>query len=312
MAIRIRCSECRKKISIDEAFAGGMCRCPYCKAIVYVPEAATATGEGVRPPAPTGRPDAPQARPAAPGAAVPPPPPGAPAAAPAGEHIPMARPVKIQGIITMVLLVLLALMVAGGVTVALLYLRGPDYTPQPVPDDTLPPDLLAVSRRGPAVADIKLPEGPVLYVLDGGSSMRDAFDPAVVMTENSILSVTEKGTFTVLLCRETEDEFLSEDFQPGGEKGQAAARERLRNIAPSGATDLPRALKAALERKPKTLVLFARKPVDDCLDLAKQAHEQGVTIHAVVIDGDPEVNQSVKAIADATGGTARFVTSAEL
>ena len=38
MAIKIRCTECNKKVSIDEAFAGGMCRCPYCKAIVYVSE----------------------------------------------------------------------------------------------------------------------------------------------------------------------------------------------------------------------------------------------------------------------------------
>jgi hypothetical protein len=308
MAIKIRCSECRKKISIDEAFAGGMCRCPYCKAIVYVAEAETTPGEGVRPPAPTGRPDMPQARPAAPGAAVPPPPPGAPAA----EHIPMARPVKIQGIITIVLLALLALMVAGGVALTLMYVRGPQYDPQPVPDDDQPVDLLGVSRRGPAVADVKLARDAVLYVLDGGSGMRDTFDAAVVMTENSILSLTEKGTFGVLLCREGEDEFLSEDFQPGGEKGRTAAQERLRGIAPSGATDLPRALKAALERKPKTLVLFARKPVDDCLDLAQQAKEQGVTIHALVVDGDPEVNQSMKALAEATGGTARVVSKSEL
>ena len=37
MALKVRCSECRKKISVDEAFAGSMCRCPYCKSIVMVP-----------------------------------------------------------------------------------------------------------------------------------------------------------------------------------------------------------------------------------------------------------------------------------
>ncbi len=38
MAVKIRCSECRKKISVDEAFSGSMCRCPYCKSIVMVPK----------------------------------------------------------------------------------------------------------------------------------------------------------------------------------------------------------------------------------------------------------------------------------
>ena len=65
MATKIRCSECRKKISVDEAFAGSMCRCPYCKAIVMVPKPgdSTAKGLGSRPSRPTtGRPSAPTAR----------------------------------------------------------------------------------------------------------------------------------------------------------------------------------------------------------------------------------------------------------
>ncbi len=37
MALKIRCSECRKKMSVDEAFAGSIYRCPYCKSIVRVP-----------------------------------------------------------------------------------------------------------------------------------------------------------------------------------------------------------------------------------------------------------------------------------
>ncbi len=68
MAVKVRCSECRKKISVDEAFAGSMCRCPYCKAIVMVPAGgespARESGEGGR----NVRPDQPgQARPTRPG-----------------------------------------------------------------------------------------------------------------------------------------------------------------------------------------------------------------------------------------------------
>ncbi len=44
MAIKIRCADCRKRISVDQGFAGGMCRCPYCKSIVLVPETAAKRG----------------------------------------------------------------------------------------------------------------------------------------------------------------------------------------------------------------------------------------------------------------------------
>ena len=43
MAIKLRCAECRKKLSVDEGFAGGVCRCPYCKAICKIlPQTETA------------------------------------------------------------------------------------------------------------------------------------------------------------------------------------------------------------------------------------------------------------------------------
>ena len=35
--MKIRCTDCSKKISIDDAFAGGVCRCPYCSTLVFVP-----------------------------------------------------------------------------------------------------------------------------------------------------------------------------------------------------------------------------------------------------------------------------------
>ena len=47
MAVKIRCSECHKKISVDEAFAGSMCRCPYCKNIVLVPELVAAGADDI-------------------------------------------------------------------------------------------------------------------------------------------------------------------------------------------------------------------------------------------------------------------------
>lgn len=68
MAVRIRCSECHKKIAVDEAFAGSMCRCPYCKSIVIVPQEISASEANTTParPAAPGRPSSPS-RPSKPG-----------------------------------------------------------------------------------------------------------------------------------------------------------------------------------------------------------------------------------------------------
>jgi len=310
MAIKIRCTECRKKVSIDEAFAGGMCRCPYCKALVYVPEAGSGAAPGRRPAAPGVRPEAPWQRPAAPGGATPPPPPGAPA--PAQEHIPMARPVKIQGIITIVLLVLLLGMVGVGIYITLRYITPPARTDGPnVPDYEIRVDPMKVSKEGPAIAGVKLTASPVVYVIDAGSSMREAFDPARVMTETSVLSLGGKVRFNVLLCQEEEDRWMGEDFQEGGTVGRKAIAEFVKGLAPSGATDLPRALKAALEKKPKAIILLARKVVDDTDEVATEAKTAGVPIHTISIDSDPEVSASMKKLAEKTGGESEDYYSTE-
>ena len=36
--IRITCTNCKAQLSIDEAFAGGVCRCQYCGTIQTVPK----------------------------------------------------------------------------------------------------------------------------------------------------------------------------------------------------------------------------------------------------------------------------------
>ena len=52
MAIKVRCTGCRKRISVDEAFAGGVCRCPYCGATSSVPSSAGGGRPGFRPDVP--------------------------------------------------------------------------------------------------------------------------------------------------------------------------------------------------------------------------------------------------------------------
>ncbi len=58
MAIKVRCDGCQRKISVDQAFAGGVCRCPYCRATTSVPGPVHGRAAQARPDRPD-RPDVP-------------------------------------------------------------------------------------------------------------------------------------------------------------------------------------------------------------------------------------------------------------
>ena len=117
MALTIRCTGCRKKISLDDGFAGGVCRCPYCKEIVLVGQgqdgATAARPEAPRPEAPAGQPSAGAAPAAASQEAV-----VVGEVIPQIHEVPMANPVRLQGIVTLVMIGLLLVMVAGIVWLA--------------------------------------------------------------------------------------------------------------------------------------------------------------------------------------------------
>ena len=104
---------------------------------------------------------------------------------------------------------------------------------------------------------------------------------------------------------------MAPDYQEGGKKGTEAVGELVKGLAPSGASDIPRALKAAIEKKPKVIVLIARKVVDDAGDVATEAKTLGVVIHTISIDGDPEVNGSMKKLAEQAGGEGKEFYSGE-
>jgi len=308
MAIKIRCTECRKKVSIDEAFAGGMCRCPYCSALVAVPAERGGAAAGRRPAAPpSNRPAAPNSRPAGPAAQ------GPAAAEDAHAHVPMARPVKIQGAVTIVLLVLILAMVAGATFAAWRVFRPHRGMPPPI---ETPNSLIAVSVKGAGISTIKLGAGPIIYVLDFGSSMRDTYDAAVLMVRKSLASLTGGQQFDVLMCGETSDTFVPEQYASDSAAGAKALDGFLEaHPVPRGAPDIPRALKAALARRPGEIVLIARSnSLLDAAGIAEQAKRQSVRIHAIAIDlhGDPQKLQAVEDLAKATGGESRVHSSDEL
>jgi len=355
MAIKIRCVECRKKISIDEAFAGGVCRCPYCTAIVYVPdEGKTAARQTRRPESPSARPEAPVAeKPAAakvgtlaalesmsgtqaasiaeastvsgedtaveavPEAAPVPDVPGkrepetptevdkALAVAHGQSHIPIAAPVKVQGIIAIILSALLVCMVGG-----MVYLGIYVTTPRVVEDipEGYKEHAFTTRTDYPAVAgDIKV-ETPVVYCIDTSQTMAETLDYGYRMVIMSLKSL-KGGKFNVILLGEDDDKTLSDKPIAADEAGIKKAREFMTPEL-TVAAELERGLRSAVAMGAKTVVLMAQQSEPGLKAVAEGPFkEKSIVLHTIVLGAN---SKGLEEIAVITGGKSRSYTISEL
>lgn len=326
MALKIRCTKCEKKISIDEAFAGGVCRCPYCKELVVVPGQSSAASSA--------RPDAPASRADAPGRPDAPPPIGDSAAAgqapelaeaPAGhahqQHIPMAKPVKVMGLVAVGLAVVL---IAAVIAVVVILVKQKDSTqpsaagPEPTKsgagataDPFKSPVGKAGKATGPMMVDMPL-TAPVLYCLDTSGSMRNVFDSAASMVEQSLGSLKD-GKFNILLITEAGETPLDKDWLTY-EANKEKVNEFLGEVDVRGSSMFDETLEAAIARKPATLVLLAAKaPGDEAhARIVAKAKESGVKIVCIALHSMDSENNKLKALAESAGGECRDYTPAAL
>lgn len=331
MSIRVRCTGCDKKLSVDDAFAGGACRCPYCKEIVLVGGTPPEAG-GSRPYAPVERPDSPdEVRPEAPGAT-----PARPA------YVPMANPVRLQGVLTFVLVGLIAILAAVAVWLGVVLSHpgggegnapsvpapapAPGVTPGPAPAPgagprsqpapgrgTRPPPGATqpgAAAEGANVAGIPI-ASPVVYVLDGGGGMKYVYDYARYMTRASIVSLGAGSKFQLAVASGDAVRFLEGGYRAGGKAGDAAVKEFLEPIAVGGA-DVGKAIEAAIAKAPKTIVLLRRDAVPRAAELAAKAKAAGVKIVAVGLDSDAAARASLQQLTGPTGGKFETFTEAAL
>jgi len=97
-----------------------------------------------------------------------------------------------------------------------------------------------------------------------------------------------------------------------GQVGIATCEDFLGRQVPSGATDLAAGVREALKLKPRTVVLFSRKGVDDAASLASSAKQAGVVVVTVSTASYDAARESLAKLAEATGGTARAFTLGQL
>ncbi len=318
MALKIRCQGCSKKISIDEAFAGGVCRCPYCKALTLVPGGETGTAPAARPDRPdrpggplttaapsaavTDRPASPLSRPAAPTQEH--------LAAQAGHHeVPVARPVLIQGVVTLVLIGLFVVLMAFAAVMWYQLTRKPPTKP----DSDAWNSTMAPARKNPiveqGVAGV-FAAPPVVFVLDGGASMESVFGLAREFLDYTVWKL--EGNFNIVVPRSEKVQVLSESgWVAGGKNGSAKAREFF-PVRAAGVSDLNAALEKALALSPRSVVLVTAKGIEAAQPIVDKAKAGGIQIHVVALDSSGEDAKSLQDLAEKTGGKYTRYAASEL
>jgi hypothetical protein len=241
-----------------------------------------------------------------------------PTSIPATAHIPMAKPVKVQGIVTLILFGLIAAMLGGAilVTVKVIHKTTTEHAATPGGGSSHEqtagpaPEAPVAGISGPSVAEAIKISPPVVYVIDGGSGMADTYDAAFTLTRNSIKTLAPEQKFSVVVAGESEDAKMG-DWIGGGAGGAASAKKFLAAIAAGhGASNLGRAIDAALAMKPSTIVIFCRKAIPD--DAAAKAKAGGAKIVGVAMDAGTEAVESLTEAAKQTGGEVKALSGGDV
>jgi Mg-chelatase subunit ChlD len=148
-------------------------------------------------------------------------------------------------------------------------------------------------------------EGPVVYVIDAGASMRDTFNAAAAVVRHSIVSLGTDGRYNLVRVAEDGPKVLSENWLIAGADGQARAKAALGATLPGGATELAPAVRRAIDLKPETVVVFAAKGPAEPEALARAAKDAGCVVHVVGLGYGLLGADAMEALAERTGG--RFV-----
>ena len=338
--ISLTCTNCRTVLTIDDAFAGGVCRCQHCGTIQTVPTHLRGSANRA---------------------------PGAPVAASAAGQKPQKAifsreranesGVRVStGLDELAEIVAssgfgsagsglragrlrqtsqstparpasrpmaLWLSIAGGVIVVLLILviwlamgRSSPHGAQAVAETTsVPANPIDTPRlTGPHFCGIKLDAPVVIYLIDRGSATADVFDALKEATYKSVESLGAERKFQVIFWSNGQD-----DSYPAGLPAYArpdnvgACRRAMEDVSAFGQTDPSSALKRAIANKADTIVFVTGKGLELDAGLVQQTlqiRKTNAKIHTVAI-GDLE-SPVLKEIAAKTGGEYKTVSASML
>jgi hypothetical protein len=325
--INITCTSCKKVLSIDDAFAGGVCRCQFCGTIQTVPgkgsaqktaasgikgsktlfeNKARSAGSGIG--SGSGLDDLADIVQSSSGLSdsrlrkqpLPPP--------PVAKNL-----TPVLGLAAAVIIILL-------IVVVVMAFRGTaNQKSASAPDpgvnlpDRPPPPNANDAGRAPSFCGVPIDQSVVVYVIDNGSSSAEVLDAVKSALFKSIESLGPDRQFQVLFWNPDTDSFPTA-IQPAFavKENIDAARRKLQDVTAAGSTDPLASLQKAFAVDPGQIMLVTAKAgdLDDSLadQVAKLRGSSTAKIDCFAVNGVPG-DKALARIAAQSGG--KFVALPE-
>jgi len=320
--IQITCTSCKRVLSIDDAFAGGVCRCQFCGTIQTVvaragaPQAAgtakgpktlfenkartaggVGSGSGLEDLADvlhsSGLDDAAHRKP------------------PSAPPPPQKNLIPLLGISAAVIIVLLAI-------VLMLVFRGSGNSASAVTNN-LPAAPIAQTpppaNVPPSFCGIPIDQPVVVYLIDNGSSSADVLDTVKTVLFKSIESLGPDRRFQIVFWNPDTDPYPSTQTAFAVKDNIDVAKKKLDDVTAAGATDPMAGLKTALGDEPGQIILVTAKAgdLDDSLvgKIVLLRGGSSARIDCVAINGVPD-DKVLKKVAQQSGGKFLPISDAQL
>lgn len=333
--ISISCTNCKSLLTIDEAFAGGVCRCQHCGTIQTVPASARGHDSSVMGNAISGQ--------SLGGSKV-----AMPKQVPgtgledladivassglSGSGLTSRRLSRPTGVATATataakpnkLVPMIAIGSSVGVVLigAILFfaLRG-----GPPPTTTGGEQTVTIGDgttvavptvRGPSFCGQPLDGTTIIYVLDRGSGSREIFDLMKSATVRSLASLGEDRKFQIIFWNNGSDDLIYPATGPtyATSKKIDECRKMFDDVAAFGATDAAPSLEKAYAQSPDAVVLATGKGPDltDEFATTADAARKGANVRTYTFSLGEGGSDILKRIADNTNGQYKQVTPAQL
>ena len=328
--ISITCTNCQAALSIDDAFAGGVCRCQHCGTIQTVPSrkkdgpGGTAAGLGVKTPKTlyqkrvreagvgTGLDELAEAVTSSglTGSGL-----SSRAARPPGSGPTRSNRtallIGLAAVVIVVLLVIILVMMKG---------RGSESTAGAgSAGGTSPGGSQAgqpVNGTGPSFAGVKLDYPTVIYLLDRGSSIAEPFGNLKQAAVKSMQTLGGDRRFQVIFWDNGQD---AGTFPPllsfASEAKVADVARQIDDVFAFGATDARPALEKAMNQRPAAIVLVTGKGADlddSFVQMVKEVRKDANTVIHTFAVGGVGSSTALKTVAQSTGGEFRELSAGQL
>lgn len=323
--IRISCTNCKTVLSIDDAFAGGVCRCQHCGTIQTVPAHARDTAEvGAAGQSMGGSKSLYQH--------------GSDARSGTGldelagivvsSGLSSSRLTRPAGNGPVTRQNLMPLIVAGGIVMAILILiiiflvtRGASSSPagggngtagQPIANGT-PAQVAGTPNFG----GTKLDGNTIIYLLDCGDATGQYLGELKDATIKSALSLGSDRKFEIMFWNNGTDGAYPENTTTYASKESVdAAQKAVDDVFAAGQTDIKAALKKAIDQHPDQIVIATGKGwdldnawLDSVMAIRGSSPVKMITYNLV---SDDSISAPLQRLAERTGGSYHAVTKAQL